>query len=254
MSDLSIDNANIRENLIDAYNSKVDERDAKEVPSWKKEQRSLFLQALLDEDRFKLVDIGAGTGTHAIYFRENGLDVTCIDLTPGNVSRCREKALEAYECDVLDLESLGLRFDAAFAMSSLLHVPSSQLPSALTAIRNSLNPGGLFYWGQYGGVQREGVYEDDEYDPKRFFSLMEDEKIQEAASDEFILVSFVPITFEENDPFHYQSLILRAKQRLMTQPNNSLERTGDAAPKSRVSGFTGSKAGWGLANGLDQSV
>jgi hypothetical protein len=118
---------------------------------------------------------------------------------------------------VLDLGSLGRAFDSAFAMNSLLHVPRCQLQGALSAIRGSLNPSGLFYWGQYGGEQREGVDEEDGYEPKWFFSLLDDERIREAASRKFTLVEFVVIPFEDNDPFQYQSLILRAKDKLLDE-------------------------------------
>jgi SAM-dependent methyltransferase len=127
------------------------------------------------------------------------------------VERCRAKGLKAYQCDVPELKSLGLTFDSAFAMNSLVHVPRGQLQEALNAILDTLKPTGLFYWGQYGGEIREGVYEEDTYEPKRFFSLLDDEGIQPEAVKRFELLEFDAMVTRPDDHLHYQSLILRAK-------------------------------------------
>ena len=200
----------IRRNLILAYDRAAEERDGYEVAGWKLDERERFLRMLHDEGKTRLIDIGSGPGTHAVYFRENGMVVTCIDLSPGNVSRCQQKGLAAFECDVLDLQSLGEEFEAAFAMNSLLHIPRQELPGALDAIRHALAPGGLFFWGQYGGEQSEGVFQEDHYEPKRFFSLLEDGQIIEAASGVFKLERFASFAVDKEDKLHFQSLILRA--------------------------------------------
>ena len=202
----------IRQDLIQAYNRAVDQRDKADVSDWKVQERERFLELLRDEGKTSLVDIGSGPGVHAVYFHNQGLAVTCVDLSPAMVARCKEKGLEAYVSDVLHLASLGKRFDAAFAMNSLLHLPRAQIPGALKAIRDSLTPGGLFYWGQYGGEQREGVSEDDKYKPKRFYSLMEDEQIKAEAIRIFWLEEFKSLHFEDDGAFHFQSLILRVKE------------------------------------------
>jgi SAM-dependent methyltransferase len=166
---------------------------------------------LTAENKSNLIDIGSGTGNHALYFQEHGIDVTCVDLSPGNVERCQEKGLEGYVWNVMDLTSLGQVFTAAFAMNSLLHVPLSQLSTALSNIRDILNPTGLFFWGQYGGEQSEGIYNEDKYEPKRFFSLLDDEKIKEEALNIFNIEDFMTVKIEDNSSLHFQSLILRVK-------------------------------------------
>lgn len=206
---MSEDSRGIRRALVLAYDRMVDTRDGMEVAAWKTRERERFLQMLKDEGRSRLIDIGSGPGTHAIHFKQNRIQVTCIDLSPENVKRCKAKGLEAFECDVLDLRSLGREFDSAFAMNSLLHVPRGQLREALSAIRWALSSSGLFYWGQYGGEQREGVSEEDEYEPKRFFSFLDDEQIREVATSAFSVEGFTTVALSRVRPLHYQSLILR---------------------------------------------
>jgi SAM-dependent methyltransferase len=197
--------------LIRSYNSSVEERESKPVPDWKKDLRWQYLAVLQRENRSSLIDIGAGTGVHGSFFQSQGIDVTCIDLSPALVKSCRAKGLKSKEISVLELSEIGQTFEAGFAFNSLLHIPSSLLAMALSNIARVLEPGGLFLWGQYGGEYREGIYQDDHYQPKRFFSLLEDDQILEFASEEFIVEDFSQIHGEDDSPIHFQSLLLRLK-------------------------------------------
>lgn len=199
--------------LVQAYNNTAEERDQTRVSSWKQDLRWTFLSSLQEEGRSNLIDIGAGTGVHALFFQEQGLDIHCIDLSPVLVEKCREKGLSSQVLSVLDLAQVSRTFDAAFAMNSLLHIPSRLLGKALSNIAGVLEAGGLFYWGQYGGEKREGIYEKDTYQPKRFFSLLPDQQIQEFAEVDFTLEGFNRILLDDTYPLHFQSLLLRVRPR-----------------------------------------
>ncbi len=199
------------EDLIQAYDRAVDFREAAPVSDWKKDLRGDFLYVLKDEARTSLIDIGAGTGVHALFFQSQGIDVTCIDLSPALVKKCLEKGLPSQILSVLDLAEIGQTFEAAFAMNSLLHIPSRLLPNALANLAGVLAKEGLFYWGQYGGEKREGVYQDDIYEPKRFFSLLRDDEIREMASVHFTVEEFSQVQVETRSPLHFQSMYLRVK-------------------------------------------
>ena len=205
------DQNNVLRDLILSYDRAVIERDKYQVSDWKKHQRKRFLNLLNTEGKTKLIDIGSGTGIHGNFFQEQGIDVTCVDISPANVEKCKEKGLESYVLDVLDLASIGLFFDCAFALNSLLHIPTSQLSLTLSNIHDTLKPDGLFFWGQYGGEYREGVYDEDKYEPKRFFSLLDDTQIQEKASKLFYIEDFVTVSIKDITPLYFQSLTLRVK-------------------------------------------
>jgi hypothetical protein len=75
-----------------------------------------------------------------------------------------------------------------------------------------LKPGGLFYLGQYGGIDSEGVNENDAYEPKRFFSFLTDEGLELAVSELFEVEEYWAVRTDERDAgtgLHYQSLLLR---------------------------------------------
>ena len=192
-----------------AYDAKVAERDAHPVEPWKEAERARFLAHLRDEGRHTLVDIGAGTGVHAAYFQAEGIDVTCVDLSPAMVERCRARGLTAYNQDVLHLD-LPTSFDAAFAMNSLLHTPPAALRHALQGVCAVLAPEGLFYLGQYGGVPFEGPWLGDSYDPPRYFSRLADEDVRRVAAEVFTVDDFRTVDVGAPADFgHFQALVLR---------------------------------------------
>jgi hypothetical protein len=94
-------------------------------------------------------------------------------------------------------------------MNCLLHTPREDLPEILKDLQRILRDDGLFYWGQYGGVEQAGVYEDDHYRPKRFYSFLTDNQLKVVAKECFAIHAFKTIELEEEEDFHFQSLILR---------------------------------------------
>jgi SAM-dependent methyltransferase len=206
---------NIFQDLILSYDRKADARDKNIASDWKKDLRCKLLEILNSEEKSSLIDIGAGTGVHAKYFLDHGLDVTCIDLSPALVRKCIEKGLKSSIANVLDLNSHGQEYDCAFALNSLLHIPTLQLPTAISNISNILKPDGLFFWGQYGGEYREGVYQDDHHDPKRFFSLLNDDQMRDFASRFFTIDNFDTIILEDMSSLYFQSILARKKAEML---------------------------------------
>jgi SAM-dependent methyltransferase len=191
------------------YDGAVDRRAATPLEPWKIPERAAFLDILSREGRRSLLEIGAGTGLHGQFFADAGLDVVCTDLSAAMVAHCRAHGLVAFQRDFLHLD-LGRQFDAVFAMNCLLHVPREDLPAALAAVRSTLVPGGLFYLGQYGGIDQDGSFADDTYEPQRYFSWLTDEDLLAVAHEQFEIESFHAVDIKSDDGSHFQSLVLRA--------------------------------------------
>jgi len=200
----------IKTSLRKAYDMKVEERQGKGTAKWKDAERRAFLALLQAEEKHTLLEIGAGTGVHGLFFHENGLEVVCTDLSSAMVASCRAKGLAAHVMDFLNLDFPARTFDAVFAMNCLLHVPHAEFGRVLESVRRVLKPGGVFFLGQYGGQDEEAVYENDHYEPKRFFAFWTDEQIEEETKKVFGMETFKVITLDDDgSDLHLQALVLR---------------------------------------------
>jgi len=192
-----------------SYDRAVERRASSPLEPWKVAPRSAFLELLRREERRSLLEIGAGTGVHGRFFADAGIEVVCTDLSAAMVEHCRAQGLVAHERDFLHL-GFDRKFDAAFAMNCLLHVPREDLPAVLSGVRSVLAAGGVFYLGQYGGIVNDGVFADDTYEPKRYFSWLPDSELRAVVSEHFVIESFATIDIDSDDGSHFQSVVLRA--------------------------------------------
>jgi len=124
------------------------------------------------------------------------------------VERCRARGLIAHVMDVADLRFPADSFGAVYAMNCLVHVPKSQLRGVLERVSRIVEPGGLFYLGLYGGRAFEGVWDDDYFEPKRFFCHQPDEDLRASVVEFFDVESFRRIPHGWRG-LHFQSLILK---------------------------------------------
>jgi SAM-dependent methyltransferase len=193
--------------LRTAYDAGADFRDGMVKAPWKLAERSAFRDRLVAGGARRLLEIGAGTGQDSVAFRDGGLAVVAVDLSPAMVASCTAKGLEAYVMDFLHLDFPPASFDAVYALNCLLHVPNADLPAVLATIRTVLRPGGLFFLGVYGGPESgEGTLDDDRHDPPRFFSWRTDEQLQDFVRPVFEIVDFHRI--KVHGDYWFQSLTL----------------------------------------------
>ena len=198
--------------LRSTYDKTARDRDAVKASAWKVEERKRFLGELQAAEKKTLLELGAGPGRDALFFKENGLEVTATDLSPEMVRLCKAKGLRAQVTDFMALDFPEASFDAVFALNSLLHTPKKDLPDVLKGVRRVLKPGGLFYLGVYGGHDFEGVWPDDPLEPKRFFAYYTDQDLLKRVGGAFETVYFRQVQTERGVGFHFQSLVLRKPQ------------------------------------------
>lgn len=202
---------NIKKNLSLSYNEKVDYREKKDIQRWKISEIDKFLNYMKKEKKLSLLDLGAGAGKQARMFKDCGIKVTCIDISKEMIRLCREKNIDAYVMDFYNLTFGSETFDAVWSMNTLLHVSKSSVDKVLYNINRVLKSNGMFYFGIYGGYKFEGVWNEDFYNPKRFFAFYEDEEIKETVKNYFEIIEFNIIPMGKNEPY-YQSLILKKRQ------------------------------------------
>jgi SAM-dependent methyltransferase len=202
----------LRNILREAYDKYAQERDSHALQDWKSELRAMYLSLLQAQQKKTMLEVGAGPGRDSKYFQDNGLDVVCIDLSPAMVELCRQKGLDAHVMDMADLQFPADSFDAMYSMNSLLHLTKAEFPAVLQSLAKVLKPDGVGFIGMYGGIDHEGIRENDNYEPKRFFSFYTNEHLQQVVREVFEVLSFESFTAHPDDDLKLQWLLLRKKR------------------------------------------
>ena len=204
-----------RDDLRQAYDANALFRDRSAFPEWKRAERDRFLSHLQAAGSKQLLEIGAGTGRDARFFADADCKVMCIDLSPEMIQLCLDKGLEAQVMDVAGMSFPDASFEAVYAFNSLLHLPKRELPSVLQEIRRVLAPGGLFYFGTYGGYDHEGIYKKDDHTPHRFFSFYEAAHIRHVVSQCFDVLELQSLEIPGTSTrIRFQSILLQRPVRV----------------------------------------
>jgi len=109
-----------------------------------------FLGRLSPDTR--VLDVGCGAGRDMAWMEARGVTVTGIDLSTRMLTQARE--IVQGELRHMDMRHLDLpdgHFDGVWCCASLLHLPKTQAPIALTEMRRVLVPGGTLYLGVQEG-------------------------------------------------------------------------------------------------------
>lgn len=100
-------------------------------------------QKALDMSFGKVLDIGCGAGSHSLYLKEKGLDVTPIDISEKAIQTCVLRGLSNASCvDILKYE--GEKFDTLLLLMNGTGI-FGQLQNCsayLTKLKSLLNQGG----------------------------------------------------------------------------------------------------------------
>ncbi len=173
--------------LVKTYEKYAHERASHSSDEFKVQERSEFLKFLKNEGRETLLEIGCGHGRDAQFFQAQGLRVLAVDNTPAMVKLTAEKGVPAQVVDCYDLGEINEHFDAVYTMNCLLHIPKRDFKRVLRLISERLNESGLMYLGIWGDENFEGIWEQDRYEPKRFFSFWKTEVLLEVLQQSFRL-------------------------------------------------------------------
>ena len=90
----------------------------------------------------KILDVGAGAGTHANYLQNMGKDVTAIDISEGAVAFMQTQGLKSKKVDFFDLKDE--KFDTILMLMNGIGIAGtlSNLGKTLEHAKSLLNPGG----------------------------------------------------------------------------------------------------------------
>jgi len=111
-------------------------RDFKEMP--KLEQKALQLA------KGKILDVGCGAGSHALYLQEKGLDVTAIDISENAIKACELRGVQNCKIsNVLDLDA-SEKFDTILLLMNGTGIfgKMNQISKFLQQLKSLLKEGG----------------------------------------------------------------------------------------------------------------
>jgi SAM-dependent methyltransferase len=105
-----------------------------------------------------ILDLGCGTGAHALVLSQRGYRVTGVDRSPGMLAIARHKAHQA-GADIRFVEgdltavNLGEKFDSVIAMFAVMgyQTTNQEFANACQCARRHLHPGGLFLFDCWNG-------------------------------------------------------------------------------------------------------
>ncbi|AUI51677.1 class I SAM-dependent methyltransferase [Arthrobacter crystallopoietes] len=198
---------NYERDLTTYYDRQAEVRDARTQDPQREAKRSEFIEHLKATRRHDLLEIGCGTGVDGLAFKAAGIRYTGVDLSEASVRIARHKQLEASVASARELPFADETFDAAWTMSTLLHVANADLYGVLTEIMRVLKPGSPLAVGLWSGSDSEGINAADDQEPQRFFSRRSDETLLSLFEPHGTIRDFS--TWEHGqDPGHYQYFII----------------------------------------------
>ncbi len=141
-------------------------------------QRQHFLNNL--PKNADILEIGAGHGRDALYFKEQGLKVLAtepsVELAKIAESKIHEPVLNLTAQEI----TFKNEFDGIWAMASLIHVPMEELPLAFLKMRDSLKENGIIHASFLKGVGTPDVPET--LPDGRYFNRVSEKKLREIVS------------------------------------------------------------------------
>jgi cyclopropane fatty-acyl-phospholipid synthase-like methyltransferase len=142
----------------------------------------------------RVLDVGCGTGEHALLAARHGADAAGVDLSPTAIARARSKATQRgldvrFEVgDALDLGQLGLDFDV-IVDSGVYHVFSDEdRPRYVASLGAVLRSGGTVYLMCFCDRQP------GDFGPRR----VRQDELRASFSDGWTVESITADTFEIN--------------------------------------------------------
>ncbi len=113
----------------------------------------------LDKVKGKVLDVGAGAGTHALYLQDLGFDVTCIDVSAGAVDIMRKSGLKAEKINFFSYNKQ--KYDTLLMLMNGIGIAGklSNLERTLQHAKSLMNKGGRILCDS---SDIKSFYEDDD--------------------------------------------------------------------------------------------
>jgi SAM-dependent methyltransferase len=181
------------------YDNEMPERAHRPLGADRERRLASFLDECAHRNVRSVLEVGCGAGRDGTQIQQAGLAYRGIDLSPVAVEICRDLGLDAREGTATRLPFRDSRFDAAWTMSTLMHLDGNGMEEALAELARVVRPGGLVEIGVWGSTDdRERVDGRD-----RYFRQRSDDSLRRLLSELGRLDAFETWDWHD-DGDHYQ--------------------------------------------------
>ncbi|MBI5804317.1 class I SAM-dependent methyltransferase [Candidatus Pacearchaeota archaeon] len=191
---------NYKQETLKSYNQFADYFDEKF-----EDYKNVFIKNKLEQinllfpNKSKILDLGAGPGNQAVFFKNKGHEVLCLDICEKFLEKCKEKNLSTIKMDFENLSLPEKSFDVVWAYTSLLHVPKSKVPAIIRKIKGLLRKEGFFLISLKEG-KGEGFLE-FRSGTRRWFSLYTEKEMKGLLKKDFKVIKSWRVRTENNKVF-----------------------------------------------------
>jgi len=177
------------EKTFNTHSESYEERTKDYLKNCLQKEADLFLSLLKGKD---IIDLGAGPGRDAIYFKEKEFNVLCIDISDNMLNLCRKKGLKTMKLDITNIKKLNTKFDGVWSYTTLHLMPKKEFIVLLPKIKSILKTGGIFFLGLPEGEKVEGWKENEIKFPgtKRWYTPYKKEELEEILNKHFKIIFF----------------------------------------------------------------
>ncbi|EYR64049.1 SAM-dependent methyltransferase [Actinotalea ferrariae CF5-4] len=189
----------IEARLKDFYSGDMADRAERALDDERLRRVQAFTDRLRATGAGSVLEVGCGAGRDGLVLAGSGVAYTGVDLTPEAVRICRDRGLVAVEASAVDLPFADDTFDAAWSMSTLMHLPGDGLARALGELRRVVRAGGTAEIGVWGHSDPAERTRDD----GRYFLHRSDEQLRAELEALGEVVAFATWGWKD-DGKHYQ--------------------------------------------------
>jgi SAM-dependent methyltransferase len=187
------------------YDTELEERVSRPLGADRERHLHDFVGRCTAEGRPRVLEVGCGAGRDGRVMADAGLEYVGVDLSVTGATICQRLGLRAAEASAIALPFATDSFDAAWSMSTLMHLRGDGMRRALVELERVVVPGGLVEIGVWG-TDVDGERTDEH---GRYFRHRTGDDLQALLATVGTIVSFETWDYLDDDGAHYQWAQLR---------------------------------------------
>lgn len=152
-------------------------------------QLNKFISLLLGK---KVLDAGCGPGRDLLYFKEEGLEVTGIDISKGMLRECKRRTgVTALQMDMKKMNFNDSSFDGVWCMAAFSDISKEDAPQVINEFFRVLKHGGILYIAVKEGEGIEILKKKKYNDMPRLYVYYKQIELESLVKKKFVILSSV---------------------------------------------------------------